>query len=227
MRDCMRELRESGLQEAVLEAAAAKPLLGVCVGMQMLLDRSEEQDTPGLGLIAGEVLRFRLDGRLQPDGSRFKVPQMGWNRVHAGAAAPAVGGRPRRRLVLLRAQLLRRAVGPRATAPAKPSTACALPAPLRAINFCHPVPPREERRPRPGPVSQLPALEALTLLLAPFLPRCYPSHAADSGDRPERRPLRAPATRRHGRQPRPSATTRPPWRGAGSTPARDGCTWST
>jgi glutamine amidotransferase len=81
MRDCMRELRESGLQDAVLHAAAHKPLMGVCVGMQMLLDHSEEQDTPGLGLIPGRVLRFRLDGRLQPDGSRYKVPQMGWNRV--------------------------------------------------------------------------------------------------------------------------------------------------
>ena len=82
MRDCMRELRDSGLKQAVLEAAAAKPLMGVCVGMQMLLDHSEEQDTPGLGLIAGRVLRFRLDGQRQPDGSRYKVPQMGWNRVH-------------------------------------------------------------------------------------------------------------------------------------------------
>jgi glutamine amidotransferase len=83
MRDCMRELRESGLQAAVLEAAATKPLLGVCIGMQMLLDHSEEGEggTPGLGLIAGEVVRFRLDGRLQEDGSRFKVPQMGWNQV--------------------------------------------------------------------------------------------------------------------------------------------------
>ncbi len=81
MRDCMRELRESGLQEAVLHAAAHKPLMGVCVGMQMLLDHSEEQDTPGLGLVHGRVQRFRLEGRLQPDGSRYKVPQMGWNRV--------------------------------------------------------------------------------------------------------------------------------------------------
>ena len=82
MRDCMRELHDSGLKEAVLHAAAHKPLMGVCVGMQMLLDHSEEQDTPGLGLIAGRVLRFQLQGRLQPDGSRYKVPQMGWNRVH-------------------------------------------------------------------------------------------------------------------------------------------------
>ena len=81
MPDCMRELRESGLQEAVLHAAANKPLMGVCVGMQMLLSRSEEGPTDGLGLIAGEVIRFQLDGRLQPDGSRYKVPQMGWNRV--------------------------------------------------------------------------------------------------------------------------------------------------
>ena len=81
MRDCMRELQDSGLKEAVLDAAANKPLMGVCVGMQMLLDHSEEQDTPGLGLIPGRCVRFRLEGRLQPDGSRYKVPQMGWNRV--------------------------------------------------------------------------------------------------------------------------------------------------
>jgi glutamine amidotransferase len=81
MPDCMRELRDSGLQESVLEAAATKPLFGVCVGMQMLLDRSHEGPTDGLGLIHGEVVRFELAGRQQPDGSRYKVPQMGWNRV--------------------------------------------------------------------------------------------------------------------------------------------------
>ena len=75
----MGNLRSVSL--AVLHAAAAKPLLGVCVGMQMLLKRSEEGPTEGLGLIAGDVAKFRLDGRLQPDGSRYKVPQMGWNRV--------------------------------------------------------------------------------------------------------------------------------------------------
>jgi len=94
--DCMRELRESGLQAAVLEAVATKPLLGVCIGMQMLLDRSEEGEggTPGLGLIAGEVVRFRLDGRLQPDGSRFKVPQMGWNQVIQARPHPLWRGIP-------------------------------------------------------------------------------------------------------------------------------------
>ncbi len=81
MPDCMRELRDSGLQQSVLEAAASKPLFGVCVGMQMMLDRSDEGPTDGLGLIHGEVLKFDLAGRLQPDGSRYKVPQMGWNQV--------------------------------------------------------------------------------------------------------------------------------------------------
>jgi glutamine amidotransferase len=97
MRDCMRELREAhggGLLQAVLEAAASKPLMGVCVGMQMLLDHSEEQDTPGLGLIAGRVRRFRLEGQRQPDGSRYKVPQMGWNRVRQARAHAVWHGVP-------------------------------------------------------------------------------------------------------------------------------------
>jgi imidazole glycerol-phosphate synthase subunit HisH len=94
MPDCMRELRESGLKQAVLHAAANKPLLGVCVGMQMLLERSEEGPTDGLGLIAGEVLRFRLEGRLQPDGSRYKVPHMGWNQVVQARPHPLWAGVP-------------------------------------------------------------------------------------------------------------------------------------
>ena len=94
MRDCMRELSDSGLREAVLDAAANKPLMGVCVGMQMLLDHSEEQDTAGLGLIPGVVKRFRLEGQMQPDGSRFKVPQMGWNRVTQAQPHPLWAGVP-------------------------------------------------------------------------------------------------------------------------------------
>jgi glutamine amidotransferase len=82
MRDCMAHFAESGAKEAVLaHVAEGKPLMGVCVGMQMLLEHSEEQDTPGLGLFTGEVKRFQLSGQLQEDGSRYKVPQMGWNRV--------------------------------------------------------------------------------------------------------------------------------------------------
>ena len=98
MGDCMRELAAFGLLDAVLHAAANKPLFGVCVGMQMLLDRSEEGPTDGLGLIPGEVVRFQLEGRLQADGSRFKVPQMGWNQVrqtaHDGAVHPVWAGVP-------------------------------------------------------------------------------------------------------------------------------------
>ena len=94
MPDCMRELRDSGLQEAVLHAAANKPLMGVCVGMQMLLSRSEEGPTDGLNLIAGDVIRFQLEGRLQPDGSRYKVPQMGWNEVYQAAPHPIWSGVP-------------------------------------------------------------------------------------------------------------------------------------
>ncbi|MBQ0958134.1 imidazole glycerol phosphate synthase subunit HisH [Ideonella sp. 4Y11] len=95
MRDCMREFADSGLKEAVLASVAAgKPLMGVCVGMQMLLDHSEEQDTPGLGLIPGRVKRFRLEGRTQPDGSRYKVPQMGWNQVRQVGSHPVWAGVP-------------------------------------------------------------------------------------------------------------------------------------
>jgi imidazole glycerol-phosphate synthase subunit HisH len=81
MPDCMACLHRSGLYEALLEAASTKPLFGVCVGEQMLFDWSAEGDTQGLGLIAGDVERFDLSGQLQEDGSRFKVPQMGWNQV--------------------------------------------------------------------------------------------------------------------------------------------------
>ena len=98
MPDCMRDLRESGLMDAVLDAAHKKPLFGVCVGMQMLLDHSAEGDTPGLGLIQGKVVKFDLAGKFQADGSRFKVPQMGWNQVkfsqHSGAQHPVWGNIP-------------------------------------------------------------------------------------------------------------------------------------
>jgi glutamine amidotransferase len=98
MPDCMRELRQSGLLEAVLEAAAQKPLFGVCVGMQMLLDHSAEshtdQPTPCLGLIPGDVVKFQLEGQTQPDGSRYKVPQMGWNQVFQAQAHPVWQGVP-------------------------------------------------------------------------------------------------------------------------------------
>jgi glutamine amidotransferase len=82
MPDCMRYLAESGLEGAVRRAAASKPFFGVCVGMQMLFDRSEEGDTAGLGLFAGLVKRFR------PTDHTQKVPHMGWNTVRQTRAHP-------------------------------------------------------------------------------------------------------------------------------------------
>jgi imidazole glycerol-phosphate synthase subunit HisH len=92
MRDCMQSLRESGAEEALLRATKTRPVMGVCVGEQMLFEMSEEGDAPGLGLLPGKVVRFQLDGRLQADGSRFKVPQMGWNRVRQSRAHPLWNG---------------------------------------------------------------------------------------------------------------------------------------
>jgi len=97
MGDCMRELARSGLMASVLQAAASKPLFGVCVGMQMLLDHSAEGGeggTPSLGLIPGEVVKFDLAGHYQADGSRFKVPQMGWNQVRQTQPHPVWVGVP-------------------------------------------------------------------------------------------------------------------------------------
>ena len=88
MPDCMRSLRESGVQDALMAASRTKPLMGVCIGEQMLFDASEEGDAAGLGLLPGKVVRFQLDGQLQEDGSRFKVPQMGWNQVRQTASHP-------------------------------------------------------------------------------------------------------------------------------------------
>jgi glutamine amidotransferase len=92
MPDCMRYLRESGLEGAVRRAARDKPLLAICVGEQMLFDRSEEGDTAGLGLMAGRVVRF-APGLSGPDG-RLKVPHMGWNRVRQVRGHPLWHGVP-------------------------------------------------------------------------------------------------------------------------------------
>ena len=76
MPDCMRQLGASGAREAVLEAARAKPFLGICIGLQMLFERGEEGDTPGLGVFAGSVPRF------SPASTKnLKIPHMGWNEV--------------------------------------------------------------------------------------------------------------------------------------------------
>ncbi|MFZ3038876.1 MAG: imidazole glycerol phosphate synthase subunit HisH [Polynucleobacter sp.] len=101
MPDCMKHLEESGLLEALLDAVKNKPLLGVCVGEQMLFDQSAEVRansnaswTPCLGLIPGEVRRFELAGKVQPDGSAYKVPHMGWNQVRQDRQHPLWDGIP-------------------------------------------------------------------------------------------------------------------------------------
>jgi imidazole glycerol-phosphate synthase subunit HisH len=90
MGDCMRQLAESGARDAVIEAARAKPFLGICIGLQMLFEHGEEGGTAGLGLLRGEVPRFKLVG--------FKIPHIGWNEVaqarpHALWAGIANGSR--------------------------------------------------------------------------------------------------------------------------------------
>ncbi|MVW72656.1 imidazole glycerol phosphate synthase subunit HisH [Bordetella sp. 02P26C-1] len=99
MADCMRTLNESGLREAVLRAAAAKPLLGVCVGEQMLFETSEEGNTSCLALFPGTVRRFAgeqfADGTVPADGvERLKVPHMGWNAVRQTRAHALWDGIP-------------------------------------------------------------------------------------------------------------------------------------
>ncbi|HEX7559214.1 MAG TPA: imidazole glycerol phosphate synthase subunit HisH, partial [Usitatibacter sp.] len=74
MPDCMRALNESGLGDAVAYAAGSKPFLGLCIGQQMLFERSAEGDTPGLGLLPGRVRAFDRKAGL-------KIPHMGWNEV--------------------------------------------------------------------------------------------------------------------------------------------------
>ncbi|MBS1199108.1 MAG: imidazole glycerol phosphate synthase subunit hisH [Proteobacteria bacterium] len=85
MPDCMRELEMRGLKPAVLAAAREKPFLGICIGLQMLFEHSEEGDVPGLGVFAGQVRRFPDERMIDADGQRLKVPHMGWNTVQQQA----------------------------------------------------------------------------------------------------------------------------------------------
>jgi len=101
MPDCMRTLNISGLHEAVLRAAADKPMLGICVGEQMLFSHSDEGDTAGLDIFPGRVARFSGPGfagytALPDAGAPLKVPHMGWNQVHQTRAHPLWQGIPDR-----------------------------------------------------------------------------------------------------------------------------------
>lgn len=99
MPDCMSHLEQSGLLEAVLGASQTKPLLGICVGEQMLFQESAETKIPGtttqcLGILPGKVIRFDVEDKLQEDGSHFKVPHMGWNEVMQVQSHPLWQGVP-------------------------------------------------------------------------------------------------------------------------------------
>ncbi len=81
MPDCMREMDARRLRDAVLRAASSKPFLGICIGMQMLFEHSDEGNIPGLGILRGKVARFASDMH-DAQGEKLKVPHMGWNQVH-------------------------------------------------------------------------------------------------------------------------------------------------
>jgi imidazole glycerol-phosphate synthase subunit HisH len=94
MPDCMRCLDESGLAGVVVEAARTRPFLGICLGLQMLFDSSEEGPTKGLAIVPGAVVRFRDEAMTLPDGKRLKVPHMGWSPVRQTRAHPLWAGIP-------------------------------------------------------------------------------------------------------------------------------------
>lgn len=81
MPDCIRELDNLGLRDVVIESTKAKPFLGICIGLQMLFESSEEGNAHGLGLFHGEVKRFPAEKMIDAQGNKLKVPHMGWSRV--------------------------------------------------------------------------------------------------------------------------------------------------
>lgn len=92
MPDCMSKLQSSGLSGVVRDAAQERPFLGICLGLQMLFDASEEGDTRCLSILRGAVVRFR-DGAVVPDtGERLKVPHMGWSPVRQRRPHPLWSG---------------------------------------------------------------------------------------------------------------------------------------
>jgi glutamine amidotransferase len=88
MPDCLHELDRRGLREAVRDAAANKPFLGICIGLQMLFDSTEEGNVSGLGVVPGRVKRFPASAMKDEKGQKLKVPHMGWNQVHQAVEHP-------------------------------------------------------------------------------------------------------------------------------------------
>ena len=91
MPDCMAGLESSGLKATVLEVMRDRPFLGICLGLQMLFDDSEEGPTACLGVLPGRVVRFR-DERMVLRGERLKVPHMGWSPVRQARPHPLWAG---------------------------------------------------------------------------------------------------------------------------------------
>ncbi len=88
MPDCMKGLVASGLVDTVRRALADRPFLGICLGLQMLFDESEEGPTQCLHALPGRVVRFRDEAMIGPAGERLKVPHMGWSPVRQVRSHP-------------------------------------------------------------------------------------------------------------------------------------------
>jgi len=88
--DAIGKLRDSGLADVMIrETQGGKPLLGICLGMQLLFERSHEYGVhEGLGLIPGEIVSIEEDLRDRFPGNTLKVPHIGWNRLHAAPESP-------------------------------------------------------------------------------------------------------------------------------------------
>jgi glutamine amidotransferase len=90
--DCMREIDSRGLREVIVRSAREKPFLGICMGLQVLFEHSDEGDTPCLGIFPGQVKRFSQEKMIDAQGNRLKVPHMGWNNVRQPRPHPLWAG---------------------------------------------------------------------------------------------------------------------------------------
>lgn len=100
-RDAITTLKQTGLSEAIYEVVEKQtPLLGICLGMQLLFDKSYEYGTyEGLGILPGEIVHFRPENMKAQDGSQLKVPHMGWNNLEITKQAPLFEGVPQESFV--------------------------------------------------------------------------------------------------------------------------------
>ncbi len=95
IRDCMAALHELKLIPLLAELSTTKPFLGICLGMQALLEESEENDgITCLGFLPGRVVKFADDLKHDASGQTLKIPHMGWNRVHQTGIHPLWEGIP-------------------------------------------------------------------------------------------------------------------------------------